>query len=166
MREAKGRHTMETLKPPEVIRSFQDSAPGNVVELARAFGINVWESPSLPDGISGKLFKDEMHGGTQGYSIVVRAEDHIVRKRFTIAHEIGHFLLHRDRFGSQLLDDAFYRSALSTRAEAEANRMAAAILMPTHLVEHYLARGFKDPAALAAIFEVSAEAMRIRLGLQ
>lgn len=147
-----------------VIERFQHSAPVDVTALAEALGLSVWEDETLPEGISGKLFLDPVSGGASGYSIVVRASDAYVRRRFTVAHEIAHFILHRDRIGSSLTDDAMYRSGLSTREEAEANRLAADILMPRPLIAHYIkSYGSADPEVLASIFHVSEAAMRIRL---
>jgi len=79
-------------------------------------------------------------------------------------------LLHRDQIGSGITDDALYRSALSDRREAEANRIAADILMPQPLVDEWLDRsdllGVDDKLTyLREHFEVSEAAMRIRLGL-
>jgi Zn-dependent peptidase ImmA (M78 family) len=147
-----------------IIGRFQSSAPVNVTALAEALGLRVWEDAALAKGISGKLFRDPSSGGPEGYSIVVRASDAYVRRRFTVAHEIAHFILHRDRIGSSLTDDAMYRSGLSTREEAEANRLAADILMPRTLIAHYIkSYGSADPGVLASIFNVSEAAMRIRL---
>ena len=61
-----------------------------------------------------------------------------MRRRFTIAHEIAHFLLHRDKIGDQLSDDAMYRSSLSSDDERAANRLAADILMPMGLIQDYM----------------------------
>lgn len=65
----------------------------------------------------------------------------IARKRFVIAHEIGHLILHRD---VKLPDDTFYTFNLiegiekylkSGPHEIEANEFAGELLMPTHLFE-------------------------------
>jgi hypothetical protein len=149
-----------------VIRRFQGAAPVDVSALAVALGINVWESEFLPDGVSGKLFRDPENGGSEGFSIIVRESDAYPRKRFTVAHEIAHFTLHRSKVGNSLVDDAWYRSNLSTTEEAEANRWAADLLMPKGLIAEYVERLGPNPAALASVFEVSEAAMRIRLGLQ
>ncbi len=152
--------------PTGLIQRFQQSAPVDIVGLSRAIGIQVWESRDLPPGISGKLFKDRAHGGAEGYSILVNAAEPFVRKRFTVAHEVAHFLLHRDRVGAELSDDTWYRSGLSDWDEVEANRMAADILMPMRLIREYISRGFTQVEPLADLFAVSREAMRIRLGIK
>lgn len=97
------------------ISCFLHSAPVQVTALAEALGLSVWEDEDLPAGVSGKLFQDDFNSGPSGYSIVVRASDPYVRRRFTVAHEIGHFVLHRHRIGSSLTDDAMYRATSVVR---------------------------------------------------
>lgn len=142
------------------IRRLQKSAPVNIAGIAGVLGLRVWESRSLPEGIAGKLKRDEENGGVSHFSIIVRAQDAMVRKRFTVAHEIAHYLLHRPLFGGELIDDALYRSTLSSKIEAEANAFAADLLMPWHLVRPVANLPLRE---LAQMFEVSNEAMRIRL---
>jgi Zn-dependent peptidase ImmA (M78 family) len=149
--------------PSQLIRRFQQTAPVDIRGLAEDLGLKIWESSRLPEGISGKLFVDEKNGGSEHYSIPVNSADAYVRKRFTVAHEIAHFILHRDRIGEGLMDDEWYRSGLTTAEEGEANRLAADILMPPHLISQYLGRGLKDPEVLAKQFQVSVAAMRIQL---
>ncbi|MGH9393254.1 MAG: ImmA/IrrE family metallo-endopeptidase [Terriglobales bacterium] len=148
----------------EKIEPYQKTAPVDVVKIAERFGLTVWESSDLPPGISGKLFRDNLNGGESGYSILVNKAESSVRRRFTAAHEIGHFLLHRDRIGQGISDDEWYRGGLTSAEEAEANRLAADILMPRALILDFQNRGFDDAVALASIFKVSKAAMRIRLG--
>jgi Zn-dependent peptidase ImmA (M78 family) len=146
-----------------IIRRFQVTAPVDVTAMAQALGLRVWEDASLPDGIAGKLFHDQLNGGAEGFSIVVRASDPYVRRRFTVAHEIAHFVLHRNAIGSGLTDDAFYRSGLPTTMEAEANQFAADILMPRDLLARYINQYGAEARVLASIFKVSEAAMKIRL---
>lgn len=97
------------------------------------------------------------------------------RRRFTIAHEIGHLLLH-----VPVLHEVFYDRPADIREiddeqggsetglpqrEREANVFARELLMPEPLVnEQAHATGFNLPA-LAKRFEVSVPAMRLRLRL-
>lgn len=148
-----------------IVSRFLHSAPVEITEMAEALGLSVWEDEELPAGVSGKLLRDEENGGAEGYSIVVRASDPYVRRRFTVAHEIGHFVLHRDRIGSSLTDDAIYRSNLTSWEEVQANQFASRVLMPKALVNEYVkSYGRDNTALLAAIFKVSEAAIKIRLG--
>jgi len=138
-----------------------------VVAIAGDLGINVWQMSSLPPNISGKIFRDQLNGGKSGFSIAVNARDVFVRQRFTVAHEIAHFILHRRLLEQgDLVDDAMYRSGLSTKEETAANRLAADILMPLLLIRGLMAGGISTPESLANKLQVSLPAMRIRLGLQ
>ncbi len=152
----------------EIIERFKKNVPVDVSALAEALGLTVWEDDELPSDVSGKLCKDIEQGGPSGYSVIIRASDPYVRKRFTLAHEIAHFVLHRKRMiGSSLTDDEYYRSkSLSSWDEVEANRLAADILMPRKILVEKIKELGEDPVVLARLFEVSEASMRIRLGIK
>jgi Zn-dependent peptidase ImmA (M78 family) len=149
-------------KDKATILRFQKTAPVNIVAVGEAFGLKVYED-ELPNNISGKIRKDNRFGGTACFSIIVNTHEPTVRKRFTIAHEISHYLLHREQIGDELTDDALYRSGLSTLAEVRANKLAAEILMPYSLIEEALNKGAKTINELASALQVSKQAMRVRL---
>ncbi|MBA4190605.1 MAG: hypothetical protein C0467_21680 [Planctomycetaceae bacterium] len=109
--------------------------------------------------------------------VFVNASDPVPRQRFTAAHELGHFVLHREQMGGRVsIADTPAEIELtdeqSDRHEREANRFAVELLMPSNVC---LARAaaFKKaygvcprgPFAyqLAAELLVSREAMRYRL---
>ncbi len=148
----------------EVIRARQGDAPIDITALANDLGLAVIETYDLPDGISGKIALDPVEGGLSGYAISVNAFEGYKRQRFTIAHECAHFILHRDRIGDELTDDAMYRSGkLNDRAEFEANNFAADLLMPKILIRRKQLEGHTGIAELANLFEVSEKAMEVRL---
>jgi len=146
----------------DVIRRFQTEAPVNVVALSKALGLRVF-SESFAQNISGKLYRDS--GSTAGWSISVQSGEPSYRQRFTIAHELGHFVLHRDGLTRDLEDDTFYRSGLPHWQETEANAFAADVLMPWNLIRELTDAGVLTPAGLANALEVSVTAMNIRLGI-
>lgn len=98
------------------------------------------------------------------------------RRRFTIAHEIGHFLLHVPAFHKVYYDQLADIQEIEEpkpasnppaprKRELEANAFARELLMPEALVnEQAHATGFNLPG-LAKRFEVSVPAMRLRLRL-
>jgi hypothetical protein len=152
----------------EILRRFQSEAPVNVVGLAQELGIKVWTSEKLASQISGKLFPDAQLGGSSGYAIVVNGTHAKTRQRFTIAHEIAHFVLHRKEIGAGVSDNEFYRSNLSNSMETEANRLAAEIIMPYSLIKKIKSQNSladNDFATLAQALMVSEVAMKIRLGI-
>src|SRR5437016_4473991 len=96
------------------------------------------EAAPLGENVSGLLVVEKGHG-VIGYNVTQA----LVRQRFTIAHEIGHFVLHVSDNPSALFIDTHYivyrRDAQSStgenRREIEANRFAAALLMPATLLQ-------------------------------
>jgi hypothetical protein len=155
-----------TQTPGQIIAKYQASAPVDVIGIARELGVNVWAMHSMSPNISGKIFRDSLNGGTSGFSIAVNANDSPLRQRFTIAHEIAHFILHRAQLeAGDLIDDTMYRSGLSTAEEVAANRLAAQILMPMELIQKLISQGVNDVQSLAVRFQVSLPAMKIRLGI-
>ena len=98
-----------------------------------------------------------------------------VRQRFTIAHEIGHYVLHVKSKQSHLfIDKSIFRrddesSTGNDHEEVDANKFAAALLMPEELVRNEIKKhGFdlddeNDVSNLAKRFNVSTAAMSFRL---
>ncbi|WP_299916305.1 ImmA/IrrE family metallo-endopeptidase [uncultured Roseobacter sp.] len=147
-----------------IILEHQKDAPVQTVALADDLGLAVWHVPNWPDDLSGKIIKSDEQGGSSGYAIYVNGGHHINRRRFTTAHEIAHFILHTEFIGDGIVDDGLYRSRLSNAMEVEANKMAADILMPRHLLNHHIANGVNSVSELASIFQVSESAMSFRVG--
>ena len=102
----------------------------------------------------------------------------VLRRRFTIAHEISHFLLHARRDGKpEVFADrrvTFRRpeddhASAAYRRDAEANQLGAALLMPRSAVlqeiETYRSDldEDKDMKFLADLFRVSVPALARRL---
>jgi Zn-dependent peptidase ImmA (M78 family) len=151
--------------PQQIIQHFTESYPVDVIGLAKAFGLEVYER-NLDPNVSGMIFRDPAYASNPlAYGIAVNEADPYYRKRFTIAHEIAHFLLHRNKIAHGLKDDRLYRSGMSNQLETQANRLAADILMPRRLIRQLLEQGVTDPAAMASRLQVSMDAMKLRLGL-
>ena len=149
----------------EILREYTDEVPVRVGSLAKALGLKVVVA-ALPMNISGMIKPDE-----DGDSFVIKVNrfEPKVRQRFTIAHEIAHFLLHRDRIQAGVVDSVLYRSKLSSRVEAEANRLAADIIMPRRKIREITGLESYLPSSqvvenLAEQFQVSKQAMGIRTG--
>jgi hypothetical protein len=90
------------------------------------------------------------------------------RLRFTCAHEIAHWLLHRELYAGTGQAAALVNPKISSEenpaVERQANQLATLLLMPTVQVKKafYAMRGSRDPAAsLADVFRVSKQAMDI-----
>jgi hypothetical protein len=112
--------------------------PVDVERLARAEGYTVERRPLGDDD-----------GETVGRRITVNRDQARVRQRFTIAHELGHVVMH----SSHGTDDD---------SERQADEFAGALLIPRdHLRREFATT--RDPDALARRFVVSREAMWIAM---
>ncbi|GJD76167.1 ImmA/IrrE family metallo-endopeptidase [Methylobacterium goesingense] len=151
----------KTIDPMAIVARHQTSAPVNLEMIARDLSIRVYKE-HLGSSIAGKIVRQRLPGGSYSFAISVNMADHPNRQRFTLAHEIAHYILHRDLIESELTDNTLYRSELSGTYEAQANRLAADILMPIPLLRS-LRKQYPTTSALAKQFKVSEEAMRIRL---
>ena len=80
------------------------SIPVDVIGLANALGIEVYEEEFDNNAVSGYISKDD-----NGYFICVNKMHPATRKQFTIAHEIGHFVLHQDLLENDTLLPTFYK---------------------------------------------------------
>jgi len=96
-----------------------------------------------------------------GHRIVLHGQSSERRRRFTIAHEIGHFVLHPHRLAPQR--GGGVNSAWQGQ-EREADQFAAELLMPETLVREAVLQYGPDADRLADRFEVSRKAMQTRLG--
>jgi len=143
--------------------------PVPIQRVAQELGLEI-EPAALGDGISGILVI-EGDKGKIGYNRV----DAEVRQRFTIAHELAHYILHRGK--RPIFIDRKYavylRSGRSStgedRQEIQANQMAAALLMPSRQVRAAVRDTVFDLGdeegiqELAEQFNVSTQAMSFRL---
>lgn len=152
----------------QIIERYQGEQPMRIGALAQELGVVVKVS-SLSVGISGEIRPIDRPGAD--FIIRVNRHEHKNRQRFTIAHELSHFLLHLDKIGEGIADNGLYRSQLSSQIEAEANKLAADILMPWNVIQEKLAEysnfDVEDRIEkIATDLGVSTIALNIRLGIK
>ncbi|WP_019998652.1 type II TA system antitoxin MqsA family protein [Aureimonas ureilytica] len=137
--------------------------PVDVEGLARDLGISIARDTRMTMNSSGSITRQRRPTGVAGFLISVNGREHVHRQRFTIAHEVAHYVLHRDRIGDGITEPVLNRSFEGQDPiEREANAMAAELLMPeTSLREAFADTG--DVAELARRFKVSPESMGWRL---
>ncbi len=149
-----------------IVARHMASAPVDIPAILGDLGVEYQEV--WMDDASGSIARTG-----NSYLVSVNAIESETRRRFTAAHELAHYLLHRDLMGDgkrmhrhidtlytggkQSGDVIFRRSH-----EIEANRFAAQVVMPRRLVEKEHA-ATPDTGVLASKFGVSKAAMEIRL---
>lgn len=143
----------------EIVARHRSRIPVQVISLARELGLRVMKAQNWQHHTSGAIVRTG-----DSFTIWTNALHSYTRRRFTIAHEIGHFVLHRELIGDGVHDDALFRSELGGNLETEANRFAADLLMPKRAVYQQVSAGCNTVNQLADKFRVSPSAMSIRLG--
>lgn len=142
------------------------SIPVDPVILANRAGIKVNNAVFSDENLSGILTKRDNET-----SILISQSESPYRKRFTIAHELGHLFLHLEGEG-EFIDTKvdLFRDTESIpnaeddriRYEIQANMFASSLLMPETFVKEYY-KEIKDVSELARLFKVSEAAMSVRL---
>jgi Zn-dependent peptidase ImmA (M78 family) len=145
----------------EVLLSTKTDDKGNPILPIDLSGVLKMYSIQIKEGI----FKDANISGLydrKSNSIYLSKTEPYERKAFTIAHELGHFLLHENNLG-----EIFYRSTMisldetTQKDEAEANCFAASLLIPEEQLREYWELTH-DFGKLAKIFGVSNSAIFFR----
>lgn len=144
-----------------------EKVPTPLRRIAKHLDIFVEYTP-LDDALSGMaMIRD-------GHRLVwVNSLHHPNRQRFTLAHEIGHHVLHEEflKEGVHVDKAMLRRDALSSegsaRVEIEANNFASELLMPEPMMQAYFGSiNLEDQAKVAGVaarFKVSPAALQFRL---
>jgi Zn-dependent peptidase ImmA (M78 family) len=133
--------------------------PVDPIAIARATGLRVVDA-SLAENVLGALVKKP----GQEPTILLNDNDPENRRRFTCAHELGHFV-RRDKEPDEYETIDFRGPLSATGNDAEeiyANEFAACLLMPEADVRRMTAAGLSD-LDMALRFQVSREALQFRL---
>lgn len=150
-------------KAEEVLKeNFVVSPPIDIEDLVTNYGLQVVEVDFDLDpkfhNVAGLIDPKEK-------TIFVSNKDSETRKAFTIAHELGHWLLHQEKLQSEPEKySILYRIPIGTLnsdpVEKEANTFAANLLVPKHLLDKYKDL---DVDTISRIFGVSPEVVGYRL---
>ena len=133
---------------------WEQSIPVDVYEIARKMKITILEDPFL--SVSGELNLEDKP------LIKINTSENFLRQRFTMAHELGHFVLnHGSRFRDPVSN---FFSNIPDEKEVQANRFAAALLMPEPAIRFFINNEKNlTTQKLAEYFKVSSTAMVYRL---
>ncbi len=148
----------------QAVDEFLSEYPVRLGAIAHRLGIRVLLS-TLPRGISGQISQENGE-------FVIRINRHEAkpRQRFTLAHEIAHYLLHREKIAAAGVwsENVLLRSGQPANVEYEANRLASDLIIPSALLAEATAE-YSGPLTgeiiedLACKFRVSTAAMEIKL---
>jgi Zn-dependent peptidase ImmA (M78 family) len=161
------RHNLETLTNELCTASGCSVPPIDVVKIARHLGVKIY-AEELPEDISGIL-------DVRNDPVILINKDHAPhRRRFSIAHELGHFQLHHLMGIIHVDKKSYYRDSKSAEGlddiEIAANKFAAELLIPEAMIRSELEKhdDFIDMdedmvAEMAKKFNVSTTAIGFRI---
>jgi Zn-dependent peptidase ImmA (M78 family) len=154
-------------KDKDIIAKYKYKVPVNVNEICEELNIEIVQydftklEEQFKHPISGALVLNAENNSKQ---IFVNKNDSSQRKRFTIAHELGHYILHQDTdtgFGKGV--NVSFR-ALKNQVEREADNYAANLLMNNESIrKYYDVMVFKLLTEISDNFNVSKQAMAYKL---
>ena len=136
------------------------AAPVDLVLILTKHGIEYEELGNLPDSVDAMIVED---GDGQTHAMV-NANHHPHRQRFSLAHELGHYFLHK---GSSLEDSVSIdnppsgeEAIINTKSpgEAEADFFAGELLVPLELLK---GESNKQIPHLSKVFCVSEQVVSI-----
>lgn len=155
----------EELTSNILINNDMFKVPVDVVKIANLNDMAVYEG-DLEKSVSGAI---RYNKEKENFEILVNKNDTRERKRFTIAHEIGHFFLHKEiLMNDEIHIDIMYRmpneDEEQKKRERDVDYFAGALLMnKTLLTKMY--NESNTITELANIFDVSVSAMTVRLDI-
>jgi hypothetical protein len=135
------------------------TVPIDPLALAGKLGISV-ALASLDPGVGGLISKKQ---GDAQPSIFLNRDDHENRRKFTCAHELGHYYRNGNQEAFGYVDRRDDLSATGMDPDERwANAFAAELIMPAYVVRKWFSEGW-SLSRLTREFAVSEQAMKIRL---
>jgi Zn-dependent peptidase ImmA (M78 family) len=136
------------------------SPPVDLLQILSTHGIAYEEVEDFPDTVDALIVED----GPKIYA-AVNARQHPHRRRFSLAHELGHYFMHRDGMPEEPItidnppsDDL--GAATKSPAEIEADLFAGELLVPLEMLKPHVQKGIPE---LSKLFLVSEQVISIAI---
>jgi IrrE N-terminal-like domain len=135
--------------------------PVNLVQILSAHGIGYEEVEDFPDTVDALIVED----GSKVYA-AVNVRQHVYRRRFSLAHELGHYFMHRDGMPEEAItidnpppgdEDG---TPTKSPAEIEADLFAGELLVPLEMLKPHVREGIPE---LSRLFLVSEQVISIAI---
>ena len=136
------------------------SPPVDLLQILSTHGIAYEEVEDFPDTVDALIVED----GPKIYA-AVNARQHPHRRRFSLAHELGHYFMHRDGMPEEPItidnppsDDL--GAATKSPAEIEADLFAGELLVPLEMLKPHVQKRIPE---LSKLFLVSEQVISIAI---
>ena len=170
-----GTGSMEALHYPSTLSGIEKIAGTLRSKVDRKISDNSEILRTLVDRTGGKItvVSDPTDQEAAGGSLIIKGEGEYtiflspytspVRDNFTVAHELGHYVLHYYPQKDKLKVPIKFTRYGTGLVEWQANRFAAALLMPEDLFKEKVKEYDRDVSLLAGHFCTSPQAVEIRM---
>jgi Zn-dependent peptidase ImmA (M78 family) len=135
--------------------------PVDLIQILSAHGIGYEEIEDFPDTVDALIVED----GSKVYA-AVNARQHLHRQRFSLAHELGHYFMHRNGMPEDAItidNPPSDELDIPTKspAETEADLFAGELLVPLEMLKLHVGKGIPE---LSKLFQVSEQVISIAIG--
>jgi Zn-dependent peptidase ImmA (M78 family) len=145
-----------------LVESKIKAPPVDLLQILTAHGIGYEEVDEFPDTVDALIIEDGMK-----FYAAVNARQHLHRQRFSLAHELGHYFLHRNGMPEDAVtidnpptgEDEMAAPAKSP-AEIEADLFAGELLVPVEMLKGHISKGLPE---LSKLFLVSEQVVSIAI---
>lgn len=149
---------IEELTSRILINNDMYNIPVDPVRIAKTYDIDVYEG-NLNNNVSGAI---RYCTDNNKFEVIVNKNEPKTKQRYTIAEELGYYILYRDR----IIEEEIHVNLMNEEKNEEEKQVgyfAGALLMNKNLLEKV--RDSYDVLELAELFKVSVSSMTIRLGI-
>ena len=156
---SKIRENLEDLTSRILINNDMYNIPVDPIKIAKTYDIEVYQG-ELDNKIAGAI---RYYKENNKFKILVNKKDSMVKKRFTIAEELGYYILYEEKLKKEEIHVNLIDKIIN-KEEKELEYFAGALLVNKTLLENVY-NSNSTILELAQLFKVSISSMTLRLNI-
>lgn len=153
------RENLEDLTSRILINNDMYNIPVDPIKIAKTYDIEVYQG-ELDNKIAGAI---RYYKENNKFEILVNKKDSMVKKRFTIAEELGYYILYEEKLKKEEIHVNLIDKIIN-KEEKEVEYFAGALLVNKTLLEK-IYNSNSTILELAQLFKVSISSMTLRLNI-
>ena len=153
------RENLEDLTSRILINNDMYNIPVDPIKIAKTYDIEVYQG-ELDNKIAGAI---RYYKENNKFKILVNKKDSMVKKRFTIAEELGYYILYEEKLKKEEIHVNLIDKIIN-KEEKEVEYFAGALLVNKTLLENVY-NSNSTILELAQLFKVSISSMTLRLNI-
>lgn len=156
---SKIRENLENLTSRILINNDMYNIPVDPIKIAKTYDIEVYQG-ELDNKVAGAI---RYYKENNKFEILVNKKDSMVKKRFTIAEELGYYILYEEKLKKEEIHVNLIDKIIN-KEEKEVEYFAGALLVNKTLLENVY-NSNSTILELAQLFKVSISSMTLRLNI-